>query len=66
MFTNTKPDFTLMSVRLTGAPNVAGESEYPGEPEINDCVHDTELNVVKSWDGQKWVTLATRPGLARQ
>jgi len=66
MFVKTKQDFTQMAARLTGAPDVSGEAEYPGNPYVNDCVHDTELDVVKSWDGQRWVTLATRTGVTQQ
>lgn len=66
MFISKIPDFTQVVARLSGAVEAAGESEYPGDPSVNDLVQDTELNVIRSWDGQRWVTLATRPGLGQQ
>lgn len=66
MFRVRRPDLTNEIKSALEAPEVADESEYPESPSVKDTVYDCQLNVLKRWDGSRWVTLVTRAGLASE
>jgi len=66
MFTIPKTDMTDIIKAAYNVPEVHGASEYPESPNTNQMVYDINLELIKIWDGTKWLNLCTRPGICNK
>jgi len=53
-------DVTERVKTLLGVESYEGEQDFPSDPEEGVFAHDQSDNLVKRWNGTKWVPVLTR------
>lgn len=57
------PDVTQLIRKRLKPLEVLDESEYPRDPSEGLVIYDRTLEVLKTWNGKRWIVAVSRVGI---